>query len=124
MKKLKHDFPIQGDIAFVPVKIDKRKLKHRIDYSGSVIVGHGEVTGHMHRVQGNCALLSDTQFTEETVDKFARTGEGPNLYLVVNNPGVKCLHEEHGPVAFKEGETYKITRQREYEDGDWAYVAD
>ena len=119
------DFPIQGDIAFVPVtKAEAKGLKHRIEYQGSVTVGYGEVTGHNHRIHGNLALASSEAFDQAGVDQFSRDGSGPELYVIPGGKDVECLHEEHDKVVLKEGQTYRIVRQQEFEDDEWQAVAD
>lgn len=65
--------------------------------AGEVIVGHGEVTGHMHRVKS---------FQAE-----AWKGGG-SRYLNLKEPA-ELTHDEHGGIPLETG-IYKIVQQREW----------
>ncbi len=68
---------------------DLSKLPH-------LVLAHGEVTGHCHRLEGKGELFL-----------------GPDgLYLRVEEPG-SVVHEEHSPIPLAPG-CYRVWRQREY----------
>lgn len=87
----------QGDIflsklSSLPEDSRSRPLPH-------VILAHGELTGHSHRIEDPA-----------TAALFA----GPGcFYLEVRHGGARLVHDEHGPIDLEAG-FYKVWRQREY----------
>ena len=64
-----------------------------------LILAHGEVTGHSHRIrEAGAARL----FTH-----------GPITYLQVTGPKATLVHEEHRPIELSTG-VYRVWQQREY----------
>ena len=90
----------QGDILIVEI----RKLPagaHTVPREGSsIVIAHGEATGHRHRITSPHAALYE---------------RGDERFLVVEQP-VELRHEEHAAIAFAPG-VYRIVRQREYVPG-------
>jgi len=85
----------QGDILFVRVDSLPEDLKKSKD----LIVAHGEVTGHAHRV------------TKEAGVKLLETLGGSKF--VEAEAGWEVTHDEHGPIEFEAG-NWEARRQREY----------
>lgn len=85
----------QGDILFI--RIDE--LPSAVKKAPDMIVAHGEVTGHAHRV----AMDSGATLLEAIGgDKFV---EAEAEWTVT--------HDEHGPIKFEAGR-WEARRQREY----------
>ena len=64
-----------------------------------LILAHGEVTGHSHRIrEAGAARL----FTH-----------GHTIYLNVTAPTATLVHEEHRPIILRTG-VYRVWQQREY----------
>jgi hypothetical protein len=91
----------QGDILVIRSQIprDAKPLAHRI-------VAHGELTGHHHQLDENATLLAWR-------DK---------LYIVADQDAA-LTHEEHATIIIPQG-TYRVIRQREYDEGHIRYVRD
>lgn len=66
--------------------------------SGEVILAHGEVTGHSHRIENPAAV------------ELWRVYGGS--YIRVIEP-TRVVHEEHQPITLEPG-VYRYWRQREY----------
>lgn len=79
----------------------KRQAQH-------LILAHGEVTGHSHRIQE-----SDNAQLFETPD---------GLFLHVTTEAT-VVHEEHAPIGLPEG-YYRVWRQREYSPEEIRTVRD
>ena len=64
-----------------------------------LILAHGEVTGHSHRIRevGAARLFND----------------GRRIYLQVTAPSATLIHEEHRPITLPMG-VYRVWQQREY----------
>lgn len=94
-----------GDVLIEKVDClpeNSRKLKH-------VILAHGEVTGHSHRIMNK----SNAQLYE--------THE--NLFLEVRAEGAEVVHEEHATIELPEG-YYRVWRQREYSPTEIRIIRD
>ena len=105
----------QGDILLVRIDDAKNGKTER------VIIGYGEVTGHMH-VLTEAETVNGNELAWEL---FAQTGEwrGDGTPLV-NVPGDTTLvHDEHDMLTVPSG-IYEIRRQREYEPESPRYVID
>ena len=110
----------QGDvliepIAAIPVTAKKQRP------SRSVILAHGEVTGHHHKLEiGDPADWWKEGEISPTLEKPATlAGE-----LFVSLPqGGKVTHDEHATIKLPAG-TYRIIRQREYHPAAIRNVAD
>lgn len=109
----------QGDILLK--KLDKKPdLKSLKKLNGSVIIGHGEVTGHLHQIKSGAKLYSTTN---KNVEVFAITGVADDPIFLEIESDTELTHEEHGAVALSPG-WYEPTRQREYSPERLRYVAD
>lgn len=95
-----------GDVFLRKVsELPAGAVREAID--GDVILAHGEVTGHAHRIR------------ERTV---ALWSVAEQRYLTVDGPAT-LTHEEHGPIALEPG-IYEVVRQREYAPDMNRWVAD
>ena len=90
----------QGDVLIVAVEsMPKGALVKRED--GSVVLAHGEVTGHSHRIPSRHA-------------KLYRTEEDARFLRVEGSAPVALLHEEHAPVNLPPG-NYRVIIHAEYQ---------
>jgi hypothetical protein len=88
----------QGDILLVLVDGALPSEAHPVAREdGSVVIAHGEATGHRHRIASRHAELYE---------------HGTERFLQVRAP-VDLVHEEHAAIALRTG-LYKVVRQREY----------
>jgi hypothetical protein len=87
----------QGDVFLLRVKSLPIGAGKESPNGIHIILAHGEVTGHAHRIQAAHAHTYKWH-TER--------------YLEVNQP-TKLVHEEHSAIDLSPG-TYKIVIQREY----------
>lgn len=99
----------QGDVLVLntgalPLGATKLKREH-----GSVVLAHGEVTGHMHQLRG------------PQVAKF-RDDHG-HEHLKVDGRPEALVHEEHTPHTIPGG-LYELPVQVEYEPQELRAVAD
>lgn len=110
----------QGDvlierIAKIPTTAKPQKK------SRSIILAHGEVTGHHH-----CLEVADpADWWKE--GEIATTNAKPStlageLFLALPNGGV-VTHQEHSKIELPAG-NYRVTRQREYSPEAIRNVAD
>ena len=96
----------QGDVFLEQVAKAPKEARPIDREGGDVILAHGEVTGHAHRIGAINATLQQ-----------ATDGE---RYLTIAGEHIALLtHEEHAPIALPPGD-YRVTIQREY---DWAEQA-
>lgn len=107
----------QGDILLC--KINKPKLNKVRPLDCPVILGHGEVTGHLHQIKKGARLHAASI---EDAQTFALIGGDMPIFLEVTDT-TEIVHEEHGPISLSPG-WYKPVRQREYEPKGLKYVAD
>jgi hypothetical protein len=101
MKQFRHGDVILQQVAQMPAQADP--LPH-------LILAHGELTGHSHRV------------TPATDAKLFRNTE-LGLVLTVSGSGAQVVHEEHGNIALPVG-IYRVWRQREYSPEEIRIVRD
>jgi hypothetical protein len=81
---------------------DVRKLQH-------LVLAHGEVTGHSHRIaERDAAVLFESP---------------RGLYLSVSADVATLVHQEHGPIELTKG-FYQVWRQREYTPAEIRTVRD
>lgn len=118
MKKQNHYR--QGDVLIEQVETIPSEAK-RQKKSASVVLAHGEVTGHHHVLE-----------TEDPADWWKR-GEisdaaqkpaavGGEIFVALPDGG-SVKHDEHATIDLPAG-TYRITRQREYAPDAIRNVAD
>ena len=102
----------QGDVLVVPVNRipDERDLESVPRENGFVVLAHGEVTGHAHKVHSeNAALFRDPKLMA--------------IFLNVTGEPVALAHDEHDPIQIPPG-NYRVIRQREYSPDAIRQVAD
>jgi hypothetical protein len=102
----------QGDVLIMEeskkaTTKDHREVKH--DPDGSLVLAHGEVTGHHHRIRGVSSTLLRAEGISDAV-------------LTMGSSGI-LVHEEHAPIEIPAG-TYVVRRQMEYSEQDVRLVAD
>jgi hypothetical protein len=85
----------QGDVFMVPLTEVPLDIPEERD--GDIILAHGEVTGHAHRIK-------DTQARTFNIDG--------RRYLITDRP-TDVTHEEHATITLPQGR-YEIRIQREY----------
>ncbi len=90
----------QGDVLIVAVNEipESQPVAREQDH---VVLAHGEVTGHSHRIASRHATLMRT--------------EADVRYMRVTAP-VELRHEEHSPVKIPPG-NYRVTIHAEYVPG-------
>ena len=98
MKKTE-SFYRQGDIAFIPGKMQKNGKK-KILLDG--IIAKGEATGHSHRLL--MEIHGVNLFEEENGTMWIEVADGSQATIV---------HEEHDTISLPVGE-WLVRRQREY----------
>ncbi len=86
------------------MKIDLTKLTAVPREGGAIVLAHGEVTGHSHRIPHRSAKL----YRDEADARFLRA-----------TAPVILRHEEHAPVQLPTGD-YRIVIQRVWTDEDEA----
>lgn len=86
-----------GDVNFKAIESLPAGLKKVSRKDGYFVLAEGEVTGHAHRIQDECAV-------------YEKNGV---LYLKNDTP-VRVRHEEHKTISVPPG-TWKIGITREYD---------
>jgi len=93
----------QGDLLIIHIA----SLPEGIKPKDNRILAEGEVTGHLHELDGG--------------EVFTRKD---GLYFNVRDGcEVTLTHPEHDPLTFAPG-TYEVIRQREYRPEGWRHVSD
>ena len=92
----------QGDLLIEKINRLPPKTKRAKDK----IIAYGEVTGHKHVAEGNCAVL------DAGTEKIAKAGGNWRL-----------VHDEHNTILLPDG-IYSISRQQEYSPEEIRVVAD
>ena len=108
---MKREIIRQGDVLLIPVeRLPKAALEAKV--KGDVILAHGEVTGHAHRIK-----------REQTKEVSARIFDiGAERYLQIAER-VALTHEEHSAI-FLEAGVYRQAFQFEEKRAEIARVAD
>jgi hypothetical protein len=101
MSKLNKGQVRQGDVLLVAAKVAAGEAEP-IASDGSVVLAHGEVTGHRHRFE----RASEAQALTGSVIR----------QLIVNVPAA-LLHEEHSPPTVEPG-IYDLPAQVEWTDAN------
>lgn len=96
----RHGDVLISRIANLPTGVQPRQ---------GVILAHGELTGHSHRLQQPHAVQLWTQ--------------GSNLFLEVKATNATLVHEEHQAIVLPQG-FYRVWRQREYRPDAYIEVMD
>jgi hypothetical protein len=119
MTKQRNTIYRQGDVILIRMDGRAARGKELPREDGSVVLAHGEVTGHKHRIPSlHCSLYVDDSSPISEADSFtmvSRLGGGliPDRLLKCDR-GVELLHEEHAPIKLPRG-TYRVRIQRTYE---------
>ena len=95
-----------GDVLIAPVA--PTAVPENAIRRPDLILAHGEITGHTHRVQ-----------PRDAASLFEIDSQ---LFLRVHAPAT-VVHEEHKPIALAPG-TYRVWRQREYAPAEIRTVQD
>lgn len=127
----------QGDVLVVPIQgVDVSKLAKIPREGGSVVLAHGEATGHRHRFAGRKTALY-SPWPNDVKEPSARIEHARKLLaslpdiaadaMVVGVLNLEkadtLLHEEHDPIEHEAG-TYLVIRQRTYTPEAIVVVAD
>lgn len=94
----------QGDVLILQVDSLPANIKPVKREKNNVVLAHGEVTGHSHRIPSRHATLYKT--------------EADQRYMRVTAP-VQLKHEEHSTVKIPPG-NYQIRIHKEYAPGELA----
>lgn len=98
----------QGDVMIVEVlAIPKAATKEQRE--GDIILAHGEVTGHAHRI---AAKTAQARMWSAGAERFLQAMEMVSL-----------KHEEHSALSIPPG-NYQVVIQQEYTPGALRNVAD
>lgn len=105
----------QGDVMLMPIAakaVTKKHTEVARDGDGALVLQHGEVTGHRHRIieTNVCMLRSDV-------------ASDPIILRVLGDSAVDLIHEEHGTISIAPG-NYSVIIQEEWSDGAWEQVID
>ncbi len=100
MKQFRH-----GDVMIQQIE----RLPETADPLQQLILAHGELTGHSHRVAPSSGA------------RLYRSPQG--LFLEIRSEGVGVVHEEHGRISLPQG-IYRVWRQREYSPEEIRIVRD
>ena len=104
----------QGDVLLVRAKSVPASAKKRRRESGRVILARGEATGHHHSFGSRLVNMY------AVADEFSRMG---TAVIEVKGKGAPLQHQEHAPIGVPPG-TFRVVRQREYQEGRIVQVAD
>lgn len=97
----------QGDVLLIEVPSIPEGAKE-VPRDGDLILQHGEVTGHAHRIPSRHAKI----YHAETDRRFMKVGGAKSKSEVV-----ELNHEEHSTVIIPVG-LYEVTIHAEYEPGE------
>lgn len=96
------DYVLHGDVIIQRVdKLPEDFSKLATEPKNAL--AYGEVTGHVHQLQGVQGADFDLRVNEQTKERFLRIVEPTAL-----------KHQEHGPIILLPGD-YKVGIQREYD---------
>jgi hypothetical protein len=100
MRQFRH-----GDVIIQQVE----QLPSNLEPVPHLILAHGELTGHAHRV------------VPSTGGKLFRGAQG--TFLEIRADGLNVVHEEHASISLPPG-VYRVWRQREYSPEEIRIVRD
>lgn len=98
----------QGDVLLVKVKSLPKGSAENTD-KGDIILAHGEVTGHAHRIK---TPATKAKMWDANAERFLQVVEK-----------VALTHEEHSTISIDPG-IYRIAIQTEYSPAELRRVAD
>ena len=96
----------QGDVFLIPTDTIGGRQESR-EKDGDIILAHGEVTGHAHRIK------------DKKASTFYLDGK---RYLMIEGP-TDLTHEEHATITLPPG-NYEVRIQREYTPEEIRNVVD
>ncbi|CAN5240321.1 hypothetical protein BH10CYA1_BH10CYA1_08890 [soil metagenome] len=97
----------QGDVFLLRVNSVPLGASAHVTTDQNIILAHGEVTGHAHRVNA-----AQAQIYTLLGQRFLKVSETTKLF-----------HEEHGAIELTPG-CYKVVIQREYAPNAFQQVVD
>lgn len=112
----------QGDVLLIRVK-ELPKNCREVQESGDVILAHGEVTGHAHRIRMPLPLLNPITAQPEPEHRPVKVWDAGAERFIQVLEKTALTHEEHSPVKLDVG-VYRVVRQREYDPQRARFVAD
>ena len=100
----------QGDVLIVETTKLPAKTEPVAREGGRVVLAHGELTGHAH-------AIADAKVT------YVKDADGRH-YFSIGDEAATLRHEEHNPIKFEPGKTFRAVRQTEYSPAALRNVAD
>ena len=101
----------QGDVLLVPVEMKRGVHRGSVYRHTTVVLAHGEATGHAHRI------------VDAPVQLRIVRPIGRRLLFVHGDEPVTLQHDEHDPLQVPPG-VWEVRRQREYVPWGFRRVAD
>lgn len=98
----------QGDVLLISEQVPEGATKEPLE-AGRIVLAHGEATGHAHAVRSKYA----TPYMASDKRRF----------LLIQGGRATLKHDEHGAVKVPPG-TYRVVRQREWQDEEIRNVED
>lgn len=103
----------QGDVLLVKVAELPKRAKD-VTPEGDIILAHGEVTGHAHRLSlPNTMTMIEKGELVQAPKKVRLWDAGAERFIQVMEK-TALTHEEHSPIPLDPG-IYQVIRQREYD---------
>lgn len=90
----------QGDLLF---EVGKGLPQDVVKVGSTYVLANGEVTGHMHRVNGKVVMIQQ-----------AITNTGLVKEITTDDESVSVVHEEHVAIKLPKNTVITVTRQRQY----------
>jgi hypothetical protein len=113
----------QGDVLIERVTSLPGVIKKMAPENGRVILAHGEVTGHAHEIESpKLATLHEIKEAVRLLGDLDDIQTLDRKALVLAKDSA-VIHQEHATIPIK-GDSYVITRQREYSPEAIRNVAD
>jgi len=94
----------QGDVLILEIPASAA-IRGKV--TADRILVYGEATGHAHRIDSDVPVIMDSP-------------QGKTISSVVP---FRLVHDEHDTIEIPEG-TYRVIRQREYDETEIRYVTD
>jgi hypothetical protein len=98
----------QGDVLVMAEEMPKGAQQEMLE-AGRIVLAHGEATGHAHAIRSQHA----TPFALPDKRRF----------VLIQGGRAMLKHDEHGAVKVPPG-TYRVVRQREWQDEEIRNVED
>ncbi len=127
----------QGDVLIIAVTaalLASAKAKAAPRIGGRIILAEGETTGHAHAIADagvELMVLDDRaemgRIARELLESLGYKGEVRDEEVVgflELTADASVVHEEHGTIPLKQGETFLVVRQRQYTPEAIEQVAD